>query len=103
MTDEAGVYRYVNKAFADAVGRSPEEVEGLDTTAVFGFDTAKRLRVSDQKIIDGSDGITVDETIWLQSKRHFFQISKAALKDETGNLTGIVSVFRDITAQLEAK
>jgi len=103
MTDEAGVYRYVNLAFAQAVGRSPEEVEGLDTTAVFGFDTAKRLRISDQKILDGAESLTVDETIWLQSKRHFFQISKAALKDDAGVLTGIVSVFRDVTAQVEAR
>ncbi|SBW09123.1 putative PAS/PAC sensor protein [uncultured delta proteobacterium] len=103
MTDETGVYRYVNKAFGLAVSRSPEEVEGLDTKAVFGFDTAKRLRISDQKIIDGADSVTIDETIWLQSKRHFFQISKAGLKDEEGKLTGIVSVFRDITAQVEAQ
>ncbi|MCC8193687.1 MAG: PAS domain-containing protein [Deltaproteobacteria bacterium] len=103
MTDEAGVYRYVNRAFGLAVGRSPEEIEGLDTTAVFGFDTAKRLRVSDQKILDGADSVTIDETIWLQSKRHFFQISKAALKGDDGKLSGIVSVFRDITAQVEAQ
>lgn len=103
LTNEAGVYCYVNRAFAQAVGRAPEEVTGLDTQAVFGFDTAKRLRVSDQQIIDGADGTTIDETIWLQSRRHFFQISKAALKDEEGTLTGIVSVFRDITKQVEAQ
>lgn len=103
MTDDAGVYRYVNRAFADAVGRTPEEVEGLDTAAVFGFDTAKRLRVSDQRVISGEEGVTIDETIWLQSKRHFFQISKAALKGEGGKITGIVSVFRDITKQVEAQ
>lgn len=103
LTDKAGVYRYVNRAFAQAVGRMPDEVTGFDTQAVFGFDTAKRLRVSDQQIIDGADGTTIDETIWLQSKRHFFQISKAALKDEDGKLTGIVSVFRDITKQVEAQ
>ena len=103
MTDEAGVYRYVNRAFGLAVGRVPEEIEGLDTTAVFGFDTAKRLRISDQKILDGEESITLDETIWLQSKRHFFHISKAALKDDKGNLTGIVSVYRDITMQVEAQ
>ena len=103
MTDEAGVYRYVNRAFGSAVGRSPEEIEGLDTTAVFGFDTAKRLRLSDQKILDGEESVTIDEIVWLQSKRHFFQISKAALKDEAGKLTGIVSVYRDITLQVEAQ
>lgn len=103
MTDEAGVYRYVNRAFGVAVGRTPAEVEGLDLTAVFGFDTAKRLRVSDERVLGGEESVTTDEIIWLQSKRHFFQISKAALKDEEGKPSGIVSVFRDITKQVEAQ
>ncbi len=103
LTDESGVYRYVNRAFAQAVGRTPEEVVGLDTTAVFGFDTARRLSVSDQKVVDGGAGVTIDEVIWLQSQRHFFQISKAPLKAEDGSLSGIVSVFRDITKQVEAQ
>ena len=103
MTDMGGVYRYVNRAFGQAVGRAADEVLGLDSTAVFGFDTAKRLQISDKRVIDGEESVTVDETIWLQSKRHFFQISKAALNDEDGNITGIVSVFRDITKQVEAQ
>ena len=103
LTDENGVYRYVNRAFGEAVGRKPDEVVGLDNMAVFGFDTARRLSVSDQQVTDGSDAVTVDETIWLQSKRHFFQISKTALKDEEGCMTGIVSVYRDITKQVEVQ
>ena len=103
LEDDNGVYRYVNRAFAQAVGRSPDEVIGLDRTAVFGFDTAKRLQLSDQRILNGEESVTVDEVIWLQSSRHFFQISKAALKDSDGQRTGIVSVFRDITKQVEAQ
>ncbi|GHV54111.1 HD family phosphohydrolase [Deltaproteobacteria bacterium] len=103
LTDETGVYQYVNRAFAQAVGRTPEEVQGLDTTAVFGFDTARRLQVSDQRVIGGDPQVDIDETIWLQSKRHFYSISKSALKNESGKLTGIVSVFRDITQQVDAQ
>lgn len=103
LTDKNGVYRYVNRAFGTAVGRKPEEVIGLDITAVFGYDTARRLGLSDQQVAAGTDGVTVDETIWLQSKCHFFQISKAPLKDEGGSMTGIVSVYRDISQQVEAQ
>ncbi len=103
LTDESGVFRYVNLAFAKAVGREPEEVVGLDTTAVFGFDTAKRLGASDSRVISSGEAETIDEVIWLQSKRHFFQISKAPLKADNGSLTGIVSVLRDITKQVEAQ
>lgn len=103
LTDIDGVYLYVNRAFGQSVGRSPEDVVGLDTTAVFGFDTARRLQLSDKRILDGEESVTVEETIWLQSKRHFFQISKAPLRDEDSAITGFVSVFRDITKQVEAQ
>lgn len=103
LTDEKGVYRFVNSAFGKAVGRKPEEVIGLDTTAVFGFDTARRLGAFDGQVTAGEESVTVDEVIWLQSKRHYFQISKTALKDGEGKVTGIVSVFRDISKQVEAQ
>ncbi len=104
LTDAKGVYRYVNLAFASAVGREPEDVMGLDTAAVFGFDTARRLGASDQQVLADQSALTVDETIWLQSKRHFFQISKAPLQNVgEGGEPGIVSVFRDITKQVEAQ
>lgn len=104
LTDGKGEYRYVNLAFAKAVGREPDEVIGLDTAAVFGFDTARRLNTSDQQVLAEGSAITIDETIWLQSKRHFFQISKAPLEGVAeGGTPGIVSVFRDISKQVEAQ
>lgn len=103
LMDQNGVYRYVNRAFGVAVGRKPDEIIGLDMTAVFGYDTARRLCLSDQQIVTGTYGVTVDETIWLQSKCHFFQISKAPLQDADGRMTGIVSVYRDISKQVEAQ
>ncbi len=104
LTDEKGVYRYVNKAFAQSVGRKEEEVVGLDGPAVFGFDTAKRLNASDQQVLMTGDGLSVSEVLWLQSKRFHFQISKAPLRDPNNrSVQGIVSVFRDITQLVETE
>ena len=103
LTDLNGNYRYINDAFGRAVARTAEEIVGLDTTAVFGFDTARRLGASDQRVLNEGITVTVDEVIWLRSQRHFFQISKSALNDNEGKVTGIVSVFRDITKQVEAQ
>ena len=104
LTDDKGVYRYVNKAFALAVGRTEEDVPGLDGPAVFGFDTAKRLNASDQHVLMTGESVTVNEILWLQSKRYHFQISKAPLRDP-GSRTpqGIVSVFRDISKLVETE
>lgn len=104
LTDDKGVYRYVNTAFAFAVGRTAEDVVGLDGPAVFGFDTAKRLNVSDQHVLMTGESISITEVLWLQSRRYNFQICKTPLRDpDSRTPQGIVSVFRDITQLVETQ
>jgi PAS domain S-box-containing protein len=93
----------VNPAFANAVGRTVEEMHGLDDTAVFGYATANRLASSDQLVNMSEESINITEKIYLQSQRYVMQISKAPFFDGEGTLNGIVSVFRDITAAVEAE
>jgi len=104
LTDGKGVYRYVNNAFAGAVGRTVDEVIGLDGPAVFGFDTAKRLNASDQHVLMTGESVSITEVLWLQSKKYHFQISKTPLRDPgTRTPQGIVSVFRDISELVETQ
>jgi PAS domain S-box-containing protein len=97
LKDLDGRYRYVNPAFAEAVGRAPHELIGFDNEAVFGYDTARRLEHSDQQVLATGETVTFEELLYLQSQPHHLQISKSALKDAEGKITGIVSVFRDVT------
>jgi PAS domain S-box-containing protein len=105
LTDAQGIFRYVNLAFAKVVGRDVENIAGLDIAAIFGFDTAKRLIASDQRVLMASENIMVVETLWLQSRRYIFQISKSPLRsdDKQQKISGIVSVYRDITQTVEAE
>ena len=97
LKDLQGRYLYVNPAFAEAVGRDPQELIGLDNEAVFGYDTARRLEHSDQQVLTSGEPLTFNEQLYLQSEPHHLQISKAALKDASGKAFGIVSVVRDVT------
>lgn len=97
-----GVYRYVNPAFAAAVGRPVEEMIGLDDAAVFGFETARRLKKSDELVYFSGQPVTVEETIFLQSRKYHVQVSKAPFCD-AAECEGIVSVFRDVTDAVEAQ
>lgn len=103
LKDLQGRYQYVNPAFARAVGRSTDELAGLDDEAIFGYDTARRLEHSDHQVQTGSDVVTVNETVYLQSRQHHLLISKSPLRDGEGRLTGIVSVIRDVTEMVEAQ
>ncbi|MEZ6854625.1 HD-GYP domain-containing protein [Halodesulfovibrio aestuarii] len=103
LKDNEGIYQYVNPAFAKAVGRTVKEMKGLDDTAVFGYATANRLASSDQLVNMSEEPINITETLYLQSQRYVMQISKAPFFTGEGSLNGIVSVFRDITAAVEAE
>lgn len=103
LKNQDGAYQYVNPSFASAVGRSVEEMKGLDDTAVFGYATANRLVSSDELVNMSEQPINITETIFLQSKRYVMQISKAPFFEADGTVSGIVSVFRDITAIVEAE
>lgn len=104
LMDANGAFQYVNRAFAQAVGRTPDQVVGLDGQAVFGFDTAKRLNTSDQHVIMTGESVSVNEVIWLQSRRYHFQIAKTPLRDQQSKTTkGIVAVYRDITQLVDAE
>ncbi len=103
LKDLGGHYLYVNPAFARAVGRSAEELAGLDDEAVFGYDTARRLDHSDQQVLAGSDLVTCNETVYLQSRQHHLQFSKSPLRDSDGTISGIVSVIRDVTEMVDAQ
>ncbi|SIO08287.1 HD-GYP domain-containing protein [Halodesulfovibrio marinisediminis] len=103
LKDNNGIYQYVNPAFAKAVGRNVEDMNGLDDTAIFGYATANRLASSDQLVNMSEQPITITEKIFLQSQRYIMQISKAPFFDGEGKLNGIVSVFRDITSAVEAE
>ncbi len=104
LTDAHGVFRYVNRAFGQVVGREPENTINLDSPAIFGFDTAKRLTASDQRVLMTGENVVVTETLWLQSRRYIFQISKSPLRNDEGSkVVGIVAVYRDITQTVEAE
>jgi PAS domain S-box-containing protein len=97
LKDAGGRYTYVNDAFAQAVGRSKEELIGMDAAAVFGFDTAKRLSAVDEGVRAEQRKMTINEPVFLRSQRHQFQISKSPYCDQGGACLGIVEVYRDIT------
>ncbi len=101
--DHAGNYQYVNPAFARAVDSEMESIIGSDDRAVFGYDTAKRLQVSDEQVRQKKEPVTVSEKIYLLSKLHYLMITKIPFVDSAGEITGIVSVFTDITHLVEAQ
>ncbi|MPZ11587.1 MAG: PAS domain-containing protein [Kiloniellaceae bacterium] len=98
-----GTYRYANPAFARAVSRQPAALVGLDDAAIFGQGTAKRLAISDRRVLSSHESVTSDEEVYLDGERRYLQISKAPFLDSSGETSGIVSVTRDVTELVEQR
>jgi len=103
LKSKDGVYRYLNPAFAIAIGREVDEAIGLDDAAIFGHGTAGRLAPSDRRALDEGGPVTVNEEVYLGSRLHHLQISKMPYQDESGEISGIVSVTRDVTELVEVQ
>lgn len=98
-----GAYTYANPALAEGVGRTEEEIHGMDDVALFGFDTGKRLEQSDEKALKTGGPVTATERIYLKSQLHHFQITKVPLRNDQGEPEGVIAVFRDITSMIQAE
>jgi PAS domain S-box-containing protein len=103
LKDAQGKFTYVNDAFAAAAGRPREELIGMDTAAVFGFDTAKRLESIDEVVVRENRKMTISEPIFIRSRRHQFQVSKSPYCTKDGTCQGIVEVYRDVTEFVAAQ
>lgn len=96
-----GKYRYLNPAFAAAVGRGAEEAVGLDDAALFGQGTAGRLAPSDRRVLEQEARVTFNTDVYLDQRLHHLQVSKAPYHDDSGRTAGVVSVIRDVTELVE--
>lgn len=103
LKDVRGFYQYVNPAFAAALGRDADAIVGLDDTALFGFDTARRLETTDRWVLTHKTSKSFHFDLYLQSRRHHLHISKVPFLDAEGKIRGIVSLFRDITEMVEVR
>jgi PAS domain S-box-containing protein len=101
LKDLDGTYRYVNAAFADALGRPADQIAGQDDAAIFGQGTAERLKISDKQALTSGRPVTDDCEVYLGNQPRQLQISKVPFPDESGEVAGIVSVARDVTELID--
>lgn len=100
--DKSLRYLGCNPAFASDAGQAlPEDVIGKDDYQLCWREQAELYRADDRAVIDsGVPRISYDEpqttpdgtTVWLRT-------SKAPLRDASGEIVGVIGVYKDITEQ----
>src|SRR3546814_20664934 len=61
---------------------------GLDDAAIFGQGTAKRLALSDRRVLKEREAVNADEEVYLDGRRRYLQISKAHFLHADGEPSG---------------
>ncbi len=98
-----GEYNYVNASMAKAFKRPADKLIGQSDQELFGYNTAKRLEMADNNVLQTAQAVFTRETIYIENVQHEFQISKVPYFGEDGEIIGIVSVFRDVTEMVRAQ
>lgn len=98
-----GRHLYANAAFADSLGRAPEEVVGTDDFALFDPEVAADLRRNDEQIAAGGRAMSrEDEGVGAYAGRTFWTL-KFPLKDESGAVVAICGIIQDVSERRRAE
>lgn len=96
--DREGRITLVNPAALRALGMSREEVIGRSKQDLFGdTEETRRIHESDRQVLETGDDAVVEENLITPNGRRTFLVTKSPLRDEYGQVLGVVGVATDIT------
>ena len=99
LKDPQGRYRMASASLARVVGLdSPEEVLGKDDADLLPPDFAAQVMAADRSILRTGEPLVDDEQYGrLQGREFWNTTTKVPLRDEDGDIVGVVGITRDTT------
>lgn len=101
--DRQSRYVAANRAFADTVGRAPEELIGLRDDDVFDRTTARERTDEDQRILSSGRPEQREMVLDLHGRRMHVREDKRPLRDADGTILGVIGLLTDISDQKSAE
>ncbi|MBI5282644.1 MAG: PAS domain S-box protein [Candidatus Solibacter usitatus] len=97
------VYLMVNEGYAGDFRLTPADFAGRDDFAFHPRELAEKYQADDREVICTGQVKEVEESYIVEGRRFWIQTIKAPLRDANGRVTGLLGIFRDITARKEAQ
>jgi PAS domain S-box-containing protein len=97
--DRNSVYVSCNQNYARDLKIKPEEIKGKTDYEFFPKELAKKYRVDDKRIIASGKTEDIEEKYVQDGQEIWVHTAKTPIKDEKGNVIGILGIFWDITEQ----
>jgi two-component system NtrC family sensor kinase len=103
VKDIQGRYMMLNAAGASIIGKSVDEIIGRDDSELFPPEIAGNIRRTDLQIMTAGETQSLEEELSVKGNLRTFLSTKSAYRDGLGNISGIVSIARDITESKQAE
>ncbi|HPP95917.1 MAG TPA: PAS domain S-box protein [Spirochaetota bacterium] len=97
MKDREGRYLFVNRAWAQIINISYDDVLGKSDKEIFPEIYASELIKNDQEVFDKVDMIEFEEKIEIDGIVHTYKTLKYPIKDEKNNVVAICGLSTDIS------
>jgi two-component system, sensor histidine kinase and response regulator len=99
-----GVYLGCNDAFTQVLGLAAAEIEGRTSGDLFGAERAEAIWRLDQVALQSMDRTRVEEhVVYPDGSEGFLETVRNPLRDQDGNLMGILAIGRDMTQRKKAE
>ncbi|MBF0407092.1 MAG: PAS domain-containing protein [Candidatus Riflebacteria bacterium] len=95
--DPDSVYISCNRAYANVLGITPEEITGKTDLDFYPHELAEKYRSDDKLIMSGKKTRVLEEKYVEKGKEYWVYTTKTPIFDHTGKNLGILGMFYDIT------
>ncbi|MEP6525315.1 PAS domain S-box protein [Microcoleus vaginatus DQ-U2] len=103
VKDIQGRYLMLNAAGASIIGKSVDDIIGRDDSELFPPEIAGNIRKTDRPIMTAGKTQALEEDLPVKGNLRTFLCTKSAYRDGLGNISGIVTISRDITESKQAE
>jgi PAS domain S-box-containing protein len=101
--DRDGRYKFVNRAYAERLGLTPEQIVGKSISEVLGEEAYQAIRSHVDRVLKGQSVEYETEVPYRQLGRRFMRVAYLPEKDAQGNVVGWVAALSDITERRRAE
>ena len=95
--DRNSVYVFCNENYAQDLKIKSDEIKGKTDFDFYPKELAEKYRADDKRILESGNTEGIDEEYVQDKQRVYVHTVKTPVKDEKGNVVGILGTFWDIT------